>query len=111
MFGIDVSKYQANINWEKVKSQIDFAILKLGWIGNKDNHTLDPYFERNYNECKRLGIPIGIYVFNYCESETSAISGASWVIQKLKDKSIELPIYLDMEDDGNQKNRRDCMGG
>lgn len=57
-FGIDVSRYQKQIDWEKVKSQIDFAIIRLGYIGNRNNHTIDDYFERNYNECKRLGIPV-----------------------------------------------------
>ena len=56
MFGIDVSEHQGEINWEVVKPKIDFAILRLGWIGNKDNHTLDKQFERNYSECKRLCI-------------------------------------------------------
>lgn len=98
MFGIDVSQHQGNINWDLVKNQINFAILRLGWIGNKNNHTLDTQFERNYAECKRLGIPVGVYVYNYCNSEETAKSGANWTLEKLKGKSLELPIYLDMED-------------
>lgn len=58
MFGIDVSRHQSVIDWNKVKGSIGFAILQLGWIGNKNNHTLDVQFERNYSECKRLGIPV-----------------------------------------------------
>ncbi len=99
MFGIDVSQHNGQINWDKVKSKIDFAILRLGWIGNKNNHTLDTYFERNYNECKRLGIPVGVYVYNYCNSETTIKSGATWTLEKLKGKTLELPVYLDMEDE------------
>ena len=99
MRGIDVSEHQGNINWDSVKGQIDFAILRLGWIGNHDNHTLDTKFERNYNECKRLGIPIGAYVYNYCVNEATAQSGASWTISQLKGKTLELPVYIDMEDD------------
>lgn len=98
MFGIDVSQHQGIIDWEKVKNQIGFAILRLGWIGNKNNHTLDTQFERNYAECKRLGIPVGVYVYNYCNNEETAKSGANWTIEKLKGKNLELPIYLDMED-------------
>ena len=86
MFGIDVSQHQGEINWDKVKSQIDFAILRLGWIGNKENHTLDTQFERNYSECKRLGIPVGVYVYCYSNCEETAKSGANWVIEKLKGK-------------------------
>ena len=96
--GIDVSEHQGNINWDSVKSQISFAILRLGWIGNKNNHTLDEQFERNYSECKRLGIPVGVYVYNYCNCEDTAKAGANWALQHLQGKSLELPVYIDMED-------------
>lgn len=109
MFGIDVSQHQGEINWDKVKSQIDFAILRLGWIGNKENHTLDTQFERNYSECKRLGIPVGVYVYCYSNCEETAKSGANWVIEKLKGKSLELPVYIDMEDNSIANQGKDIL--
>lgn len=98
MFGIDVSENNGIINWDLVKPNINFAILRLGWIGNKNNHTLDKKFERNYAECKRLGIPVGAYVYCYCNSEETAKAGANWAMKMLQGKNIELPIYIDMED-------------
>ena len=102
---IDVSYHNGKIDWKKVKdSGIDFVILRLGWIGNKENHTLDKNFIEYYNECKKLGMGIGIYVFNYCESEEAAKSGAKWVLNQLKIlkiKTVDLPIFIDMEDDRN----------
>ncbi len=98
MFGIDVSENNGIINWDLVKDQINFAILRVGWIGNHNNHTVDKQFERNYNECKRLGISIGIYVYCYCNSEDTAISGGNWTIERLNGKNFELPIFIDMED-------------
>lgn len=98
MFGIDVSEHQGTIDWNKVKNKIDFAVLRLGWIGNKNNHTLDKQFERNYSECKRLGIAVGVYVYNYCNCEETIKAGANWAIDRLKGKSLELPVYIDMED-------------
>ena len=99
MKGIDVSEHNGIIDWNKVKSDgIEFAILRIGWIGNKNNHTLDTKFERNYNECKRLDIPVGVYVYNYCISERAAESGANWTVNKLQGKKLDLPIYIDMED-------------
>lgn len=99
MFGIDVSENNGTINnWDLVKNNIDFAILRLGWIGNKNNHTLDKEFIRNYTECKRLGIPIGIYVYCYCGSVETAKQGANWTMKQLQGKNIELPVYIDMED-------------
>ena len=98
MKGIDVSQHQGNINWNSVKSQVDFVILRLGWIGNKNNHTLDTKFEEYYAECKRLNIPVGVYVYNYCVREDTARSGAEWTLKKLEGKTLELPVFIDMED-------------
>lgn len=98
MFGVDVSEHNGTIDWNTAKGNINFAILRLGWIGNKNNHTLDKQFERNYSECKRLGIPIGVYVYCYCNSEETAKTGANWTIEKLQGKSLDLPVYIDMED-------------
>ncbi len=96
--GIDVSEWQGVIDWNKVKNDgIEFAILRLGWTGNKNNHTLDKYFERNYTECKRVGIPVGVYVYNYSNANNIKSAG-NWTVEKLKGKSLELPVYLDMED-------------
>lgn len=98
MFGIDVSSWQRNINWDAVRDQIDFAILKLGNIGDNTKFWADEYFIRNYNECKRLGIPIGVYVYCYSNEIGNAEQAANKVIEYLKGKSLELPVYIDMED-------------
>lgn len=98
MKGIDVSQHNGNIDWNKVKPNIDFAILRLGWIGNHNNHTMDLRFEHYYSECKRLGIPVGVYVYNYATSVEAAKSGANWTVKKLQGKSLDLPVYIDMED-------------
>ena len=95
--GIDVSEWQKNIDWSKVKGNIDFVILRLGWTGNNSNK-IDKYFERNYSECKKLGIPVGVYVYNYATTETAAKKGALWTLEQLKGKELDLPVYLDMED-------------
>ena len=108
-YGIDVSVHQSTINWDKVKGQIDFAILRLGWIGNKENHTLDTTFERNYNECKRLGIPVGVYVYCYSSSVDTAKSGANWVVKQLSGKTLDLPVYIDMEDNSIANKGKDIL--
>ena len=105
--GIDVSQHQGNIDWNAVKNEVDFVILRLGWIGNKNNHTLDTRFEQYYNNCKQLGIPVGVYVYNYCISETAVQSGASWTVSKLQGKKLELPVYIDMEDSSGTRLGKD----
>ena len=109
MFGIDVSAYQKKINWELAKSQIEFSILRLGWIGNKNNHTLDDEFERNYSECKRLGIPVGVYVYCYSDNIDAVKSGAEWTVEKLKNKILDLPVYIDMEEAAISSKGKDLL--
>lgn len=98
MKGIDISEHNGKIDFNKLKKQVDFIILRLGWIGNKENHTLDVRFNEYYNECKRLNIPIGIYVYCYSNNEHAAEHGALWTVKQLRDRKIELPVYIDMED-------------
>lgn len=108
-FGIDVSEWQGKIDWEVVKNKVDFAVLRLGWIGNKNNHTIDKYFERNYTECKRLGIPVGVYVYCYSNSVETIKKGAEWTLGKLKDKALDLPVYIDMEDGSIASKGKDVL--
>ena len=96
--GIDVSHYNAPINWNKAKGQIDFAILKLGNIGDNTKFWLDDTFENNYSECKRLGIPVGVYLYCYCNDPDNARKAGEEVRNYLSDKPLELPVYIDMED-------------
>jgi GH25 family lysozyme M1 (1,4-beta-N-acetylmuramidase) len=92
--GIDVWEGNGNINWDNVET--DFVILRLGYIGNNENKK-DKKFELNYAECKARNIPVGVYVYNYVKSIDRAQECARWVVEQLKNKSFELPIYLDME--------------
>lgn len=98
MFGIDVSEHNGNIQWEQVKPQIGFAILRLGWMGRSGSHMLDAKFQRNYAECKRLGIPIGVYIYCYSSAPAAAADGAEWTLRNLSGKTLELPVFIDMEE-------------
>ena len=99
-WGIDVSQYQGNIDWNAVKnSDIDFAILRIGYYLESQNRlVVDPYFERNYNECKRLGIAIGGYFYSYAFNSTEASHEANACLSAINGKKFEMPIFLDMED-------------
>lgn len=110
--GIDVSQYQGEIDWERVKNHIDFAILRCGYgqdIPGQD----DPTFKRNADECTRLGIPFGVYLYSYATDERAALSEARHVIRLIKDYQMEYPIYLDLEDPrvgrlSNEQIERNC---
>lgn len=99
--GIDVSHYQKKIDWSKVKKVIDYAIVKIG-EGRYSNQK-DEYFERNYTECKRLEIPIGVYSYAYAQSVTEAKEEAKRVIEWLNGRDLDLPVYYDMENARMQK--------
>lgn len=97
-FGIDVSEHNGNIDWTKVAKKVDFAILRIGWVGNKNNHTLDKKFKAYYEACKKHGIKCGAYVYIYSNSVEHAKEGAEWAVKQIKGKEFDLPIYADMED-------------
>lgn len=106
--GIDISQHNGYIDFEKLKKDgifvgknhynVKYIIIRLGWIGNRKNHTLDTYFDDYYKKAKQSGFPIGIYVYNYCRSVASIDNACQWIEYKIKNKQIELPIFLDMED-------------
>lgn len=100
MYGIDISKHNGNINLEPYKGQ--FVIIRVGY----DHFHLDEKFERNVAECKRLGIPFGVYHYSYALNEADAEAEAKGVlnaIEKYKN-DIKVGVWFDMEDaDGYKK--------
>lgn len=104
MQGIDVSAYQGKIDWQKVKaSGIKFAILRCGF-GSDMAKQDDSQFKRNADECARLGIPFGVYLFSYANTKEKAKSEADHVLRLVKGMKLSYPIFYDLEDaDTTQK--------
>ena len=97
--GIDVSEFQGNIDWTKVKNDgVEFAILKLGNIYDTDANYKDSKFDTNYKNAKAQGIKVGAYIYNYCNTVDNLKKGLKWAFEKLAGKELDLPLYLDMED-------------
>lgn len=99
--GIDVSKYQGNIQWDKVKPNIDFAILRCGFgsdIAKQD----DVCFERNLAECERLNIPFAVYLYSYATTEQKIDSEISHTLRLLGSHK-PFCVYIDMEDNSTTK--------
>lgn len=94
--GIDVSSYQGKIDWERVKPYIDFAIIRCGY-GNNLKSQDDIYFERNAEYCKKLNIPFGVYLYSYATNLDEARSEVEHTLRLIKDKKLEYPVYLDVE--------------
>lgn len=105
--GIDVSKFQGLIDWQEVKKHIDFAIIRCGYGSNLESQD-DPYFKRNADECTRLKIPFGVYLYSYATNEREALSEAKHVLRLVKDYQMAYPVYYDLEDNnttGRQSNQ------
>ena len=108
--GIDVSEFQGNIDWNKVKNDgIEFAILKLGNIYDYDANYKDSKFDTNYKNARANGIKIGAYIYNYCNTIDTLKKGLEWAIKKLEGKELDLPFYLDMEDKDIQGETKETL--
>lgn len=94
---IDVSAHQGVIDWEKVKPHIDGAILRCGY-GMDQKYQDDSTFKRNADECTRLGIPFGVYIYSYADSNERIRSEAAHVLRLIKGYKLSYPVYLDLEE-------------
>lgn len=97
---IDVSSWQGDIDWAKAKAGgVEGAIIRLGFGWGND---ADAKAQRNINECKRLGIPFGIYWYSYAEDAGGAKHEGSDVVSKLRQMDVspndlKYPVYYDLE--------------
>ena len=96
---IDVSKWQKEINWKKIKdSGVNYAMIRLGTQKRVDEGSIiDEYFERNIKEAKKNGIKVGVYYFSYANDINDAKEQANWVIEQLKGYELDLPVSFDWE--------------
>ena len=107
LHGIDVSKHQGKIEWDKVKT--DFAIIRVGYSRYAGGVVEDEYFRRNADECERCGIPYGVYVYSYDRCVESAKVTAEDTLRLLGSRKIAYPVYYDMEEVYGDNNLRTGM--
>ena len=105
--GIDVSKYNGDIDWNKVKkSGVDFAIVRVGYRGYGKSGTLctDPNYQANIKGALAAGIKVGVYYFTEAITTDEAREEAEFCISKIKDYDITLPVAIDYEFPTDGKN-------
>lgn len=108
--GIDVSKWNGMIDWQSVKdSGIDYAIIRIGY-GNDDPSQDDEWATYNINECIRLDIPFGVYIYSYATNQAMALSEASHVLRMIDGQQLIYPVYLDMEDNSTKGIGSEMLG-
>ena len=104
---LDVSKWQRQIDWDKVAASGLISGVMIRAMGNSaegkpSNPYIDPYFTRNYSECTRLGIPVGVYGYFKAVNRTEADKELALFKKALTGKTFALPVAVDIEDVGQK---------
>lgn len=106
--GIDVSFYNGNINWAAVKNAgIDYVIIRAGFRGwGSAAIYQDTCFEQNLRNAKAAGLKVGIYFYSTAVNKVEAVEEASICLEWMQSRSLDFPIYIDMEFSGEYPNGR-----
>lgn len=102
--GIDVSKWNQEIDWEAVKEAgIEFAIIRCGYRGASTGAlVIDPRYKENIEGAIEAGIPVGVYFFTQARDEVEAVEEASMAIDLVKGYGLNYPLFLDVEASGGR---------
>lgn len=98
--GIDVSRYQGDIDWEKVAaSGVEYAFIRVGvrGYGEEGNIALDDKFEENAREAAAAGIKVGVYFFSQAITDEEALEEAEIVLEAVEGLDVTYPIVYDVE--------------
>ncbi len=101
-FGIDVSKWNKEIDWDKVKKAgVEYAIIRVGYRGSSTGALVeDPYFEKNIRGAIASDVPVGVYFFTQATNEVEAVEEASMVIKLCQNYKLDYPVFIDTESAG-----------
>ena len=99
MIGIDVSYWQQDIDFKKVKDAgCEFVIIRIGYNTDiNEEITLDSFFKQNLKNAKKEGLKVGIYLYTMAINEKDAKSQAKWIVDNLKKEKLDFPIVFDFE--------------
>ena len=97
--GIDVSKWQGDIDFSKVKNAgASFVMIRVGsQSGTGGDYVLDPTFKQNIENALENDLKVGVYFYSYADSKKEAQKQANWVIKQIKNYEISLPVVFDFE--------------
>lgn len=110
--GIDVSKYQKNVDWPEVKaSGVDFAIIRIGFRGYGEEGKIveDEMFQSHIEGALKAGLDVGVYFFSQAVNEEEAMEEAQFVLDRIKDYKITCPVVFDTEEIKNDEARTDNL--
>ncbi len=100
MIGIDVSSWQGNVDYEKVKNAgVEFVMIRLGFGHNKKGElVLDSKFTNNIKKVKEAGLKVGIYFYSYANTIDKVKEQVNYIVKNLNGQELDLPIAFDWED-------------
>ena len=109
VMGIDVSKWNGNIDWNAVKnSGVSYAIIRCGYRGSSQGMLVeDPKFTANIKGATEAGLKVGVYFFTQAIDEVEAVYEASFVLDRIKNYNISYPVFLDVEASGGRGDKID----
>lgn len=113
IYGIDVSYYQGNIDWKKVKnSGVEFVIIRVGYRGYGSAGTLveDPKFKTYLDGAAKAGLKVGVYFYTQAITTAEAQEEAKFVLDRIKGYSLQMPVYYDIESVDYDTGRLDSAG-
>lgn len=113
VYGIDVSYYQGNIDWKKVKnSGVEFVIIRVGYRGYGSAGTLveDPKFKTYLDGATKAGLKVGVYFYTQAITTAEAQAEAKFVLDRIKGYSLQMPVYYDIESVDYDTGRLDSAG-
>lgn len=97
--GIDISRYQGQIDFKKVKEAgIEFIIIRIGSTTSGTMLNKDPMFEEYFAKATEVEIPVGVYYYSQATTSIMAETEAEHVLKLLDRRELDLPIFLDIED-------------
>ena len=99
-FGIDVSRWQGEIDFEAVKNAgCEFVIMRIG--SYYDEYTVDTYFHSNMKNALNAGLKVGVYIYTTANTEKEVRENAQWIAEQLDGKQLDFPVVFDWEEFSN----------
>lgn len=99
--GIDISKWNDQVDLQLASQEIDYVIIRCGYTSLTDGTKTiaDPYFEQNIKQCEELSIPYGVYYYSVARDTAQAVKEANFVTTLLNNKVPDLGVFIDIEDE------------
>ena len=104
ILGVDVSEHQYEVDWQQAKEAgVDFAFIRIGRRGYTEGGLFnDPWFEKNFQGARENAVLVGVYFYSQAVTEQEALEEADFVLGRLEERKLDLPIVYDWEKIDNE---------